>query len=242
MLILPAIDLKDGRCVRLTQGRFDAATLYGDPFAQLDAFAAAGAAWAHVVDLDGARWGAPEQHGIIAKLARSNEIKLQAGGGIRTRGHVAQLIDAGVARVVVGSTAARDPDAVMRWLDEFGPERICCAFDLRATGAQGASEVAIEGWTSGGGLTLADALDNYRSSTLQHVLITDIARDGMLAGPNVALICALATERPDLSVQASGGVASLQDLAALRQAGAAAAIIGRALYERCFALGDALAG
>lgn len=242
MLILPAIDLKDGRCVRLRQGRFDDATIYGDPFAQLQAFGEAGAEWIHIVDLDGARWGGPEQHGLIGQLARSSKVKLQVGGGVRTRDHAMSLLDAGVARIVIGSAAIRTPDKVASWIEDFGKERICCAFDLRAAKAEAAMEVVLDGWTWGAGATLGDALALYPEGALSHVLVTDIARDGVLTGPNVALIESLAKQRPDLRVQASGGVSSLEDLAALKRAGAAAAIVGRALYERCFSLEEALAG
>jgi len=242
MLILPAIDLQGGRCVRLRQGRFDEATIYHeDPFAQLEAFAAAGAEWVHVVDLDGAQAGAPVQHALLSDLARVSSAKLQTGGGVRGVDAVTRLLDHGVARVVIGSSAARAPEMVRTWLDRFGVERICCAFDLRRS-EDGAFEVALDGWSDGGGLTIADALALYPPDQLKHVLVTDISRDGVLTGPNLPLIAELVALRPDLHVQASGGVASLADLAALRNAGASAAIIGRALYERCFSLEDALAG
>lgn len=242
MLIMPAIDLKDGRCVRLRQGEFSTATVYEvDPFAQLRAFASAGAEWVHIVDLDGARGGAPEQHALVRKLAQASQIKLQVGGGVRSKDDAARLLEAGVGRVVVGTAAVREPEAVAGWIEAFGNERICAAFDLRAGAVGAAAEVAIEGWSAGGGLTLDDAMNLYPQDLLRHVLVTDISRDGELLGPNVELIAGLVAERPDLKVQASGGAASLEDLVLLRGAGAAAAIIGRALYERRFTLEDALA-
>jgi phosphoribosylformimino-5-aminoimidazole carboxamide ribotide isomerase len=240
MLILPAIDLKDGACVRLSQGRFDTATGYGDPFEQLAAFARAGAEWVHIVDLDGAKAGRPAQHDLIGRLARNEDVRLQSGGGIRERAHVEALLDAGVARVVVGSAAVRRPDEVREWIKAFGVERICCAFDVRAVGDD--FEVAVAGWAEAGGITLTDALGLYPVGALKHVLITDISRDGVLTGPNLQLIEGVLAKRPDLQVQASGGVASLDDLATLRASGAAGAIVGRALYERRFTLEDALAG
>jgi phosphoribosylformimino-5-aminoimidazole carboxamide ribotide isomerase len=240
MLILPAIDLKGGRCVRLAQGCFDAVTEYGDPFAQMRAFAEAGAEWVHVVDLDGARVGRPVQHDLMGGLAHEFGLRIQCGGGVRERRHVAALLDAGVERVVVGSAAVRKTDEVSDWIGEFGLERVCCAFDVRAAGD--AFEVAVDGWSAGGGVTLNDALRLYPEGALKHVLITDIARDGVLSGPNAELIRSIAATRKDLRVQASGGVASLADLAELRAAGAAATIVGRALYERRFSLEDALAG
>lgn len=240
MLILPAIDLRRGTCVRLSQGRFDAATEYGDPFAQLAAFAEAGAEWTHIVDLDGARLGRPAQHELIGRLARATDMRIQCGGGVRERAHVAALLEAGAARVVVGSAAVRRPAEVRGWIAEFGAERICCAFDVRRAGE--AYQVAAQGWSESGGATLREALALYPSGALRHVLATDISRDGELAGPNLDLVRSIASARPDLCVQASGGVAALDDLAALRAAGAAAVIIGRALYERRFRLEHALAG
>lgn len=239
MLILPAIDMIEGRCVRLLHGSFDHATRYGDPIEQIAAFAAAGAAWVHVVDLDGARASAPSQTELIVDLARTAHIRVQCGGGVRERAHVQQLLDNGVARVVLGSVAARAPDLVRTWLREFGAERICCAFDVRRSG--NSYEVATEAWREGSGLELGALLDAY-GGDLTHILVTDISRDGAMTGPNVDLIETLVAAYPGLQVQASGGVASLADLAALRNTGAAAAIVGRALYERAFTLEDALAG
>ncbi len=238
MLILPAIDLIDGRCVRLLHGRFDRATRYGDPLEQIAAFAAAGASWVHVVDLDGAKAGAPRQTELIAQLSRAG-VKLQSGGGVRTRADIEQLLTSGVARVVVGSVAARDPELALGWLREFGAERICGAFDVRRS-ANG-YEVAAEAWREGAGVELTELLSSF-SGELTHALITDISRDGAMTGPNVELIAGVTRAYPKLQVQGSGGVAALANLAALRDAGAAAAIVGRALYERAFTLEDALAG
>lgn len=240
MLILPAIDLRAGQCVRLEQGRFDTVTQYGDPFTQLRAFTDAGASWVHVVDLDGAEAGAARQYALIGELARAGRAQIQSGGGVRTRADVAALLEAGVARVVVGSAAVLAPDMVCAWIAEFGVERICCAFDVRADGAGWA--VAQSGWAEASGVSLDDALAAYPPAALRHILVTDISRDGVLSGPNVALMRALRAARADLAIQASGGVATLEDLAALRAAGASAAIVGRALYEKRFTLEAALAG
>ena len=240
MLIIPAIDLRNGQCVRLAQGRFDAVTHYGEPQQQLRAFAEAGAAWVHVVDLDGAEAGAARQYALIGALARLGLVNIQSGGGIRTQTDIETLLNAGVQRVVIGSAAVRNPDATRNWTAIFGLERICCAFDVRET-AHG-WEVAQSGWKEGAGLSLAQALALYPSGTLRHILVTDISRDGVLSGPNVALMRSLRAARPDLSIQASGGVASLDDLTALRGTGVSAAIVGRALYEKRFTLEAALAG
>lgn len=239
MLILPAIDMLDGKCVRLARGDFDDATTYGDPLEQFAAFETIGAEWVHTVDLDGARAGKPVQHATLRRLAKNTRVKIQCGGGVRQWAHVQSLLDAGVARVVIGSAAATRPEEVREWIASFGPDRICCAFDARPTGDD--FEVVIKGWAESGGLSLTQALELYPPGTLKHVLVTDVSRDGVLIGPNVALMRKLAQSRSDLAVQASGGVSSLSDLAALRETGAAAAIVGRALYEKKFKLEDALA-
>lgn len=239
MLILPAMDLRQGAVVRLLRGDFDAVTRYGDPSETLRSFTDAGASWTHVVDLDGAKAGAPAQHGLIERLARQCGLKLQVGGGVRERDHVAALLRAGVTRVVVGSAAVRRPELVRGWIEEFGVEAICVALDVRQepTGWR----VATEGWARSSGLILEEALAVFPSGGLRHVLVTDISRDGALSGSNVDLIAELARMRPEISFQASGGVATLEDIRAQRDAGAGGIIIGRALYERRFTLEDALA-
>lgn len=240
MLIIPAIDLIEGQCVRLAQGRFDDVTRYGAPRAQLADFVAAGAEWVHIVDLDGAEAGAPRQYRLIGELARNGGAKIQSGGGVRSQAHVETLLDAGVSRAVIGSAAVRTPETVRNWTAIFGLDRICCAFDVRES-ARG-WEVATGGWKEGGGLLLEEALALYPRGALRHVLVTDISRDGVLTGPNVKLMEMLRAQRPDLQIQASGGVANLADLSALRATGCAGAIVGRALYEKRFTLEAALAG
>lgn len=239
MLIIPAIDLKDGVCVRLMQGKFDQVTDYGDPFARLRDFEAAGATWVHIVDLDGARAGAPAQHDLIGRLANETSLRIQCGGGVRSRTHVEALLEAGVARVVIGSAAVTNAADVRVWIEALGVERLCIALDVRREANDW--QVAIQGWAVGSGVTLSDVLAAYPLGGLRHVLVTDVSRDGALSGPNVDLMNEIHRQRPDLKLQASGGVSSLADLAALRASGADAAIVGRALYENRFCLEDALA-
>lgn len=215
----------NGRVVRLRQGRFDETTTYAmEPQSGLGAFAAAGAQWAHLVDLDGARAGAPVQHDLIAGLAAAVSLRLQVGGGIRSREHVQRLLEAGVERVVIGSVAVRQPQLVRGWLDEFGPERITLALDVRMVGAK--PQVAVSGWTEDSGLTLWDIATQFPDA--RHLLLTDIGRDGELAGPNFSLLDEAVERLPHLQVQASGGVSSVADLRRLRTAGA---IVGKALWE-----------
>ncbi|MBV9930349.1 MAG: 1-(5-phosphoribosyl)-5-[(5-phosphoribosylamino)methylideneamino] imidazole-4-carboxamide isomerase [Alphaproteobacteria bacterium] len=234
MILYPAMDLMGGRVVRLAQGRFDEVTAYpADPGEALAAFAAAGASWAHVVDLDGARAGAPVQHARLARLAAEAPLHLQVAGGLRTRDHIARLLDAGAARVVVGSLAVKDPDLTHAVLAEFGGERITLSLDVRMI--DGAPIVATAGWTEDSGLSLWDAAARYPEA--RHLLLTDIGRDGMLQGPNFALLEAAARRLPHLAIQASGGVSSLDDLSRLAVAGA---VVGKALWEGRFTLAEAL--
>lgn len=241
MIIYPAIDLRGGRVVRLTEGRFDQEKSYGDdPVAVARDFAAAGAAWLHVVDLDGAKDPARRQTPLVERLARESGLRVQTGGGIRDEAQIAALLAAGVQRVIVGSLAVREPDRVRGWLGRFGPERIILSPDVRLDAA-GIPRVAAAGWQESTGVALDDLLAGFLPAGLVHILCTDISRDGRLSGPNTALYAGLARRFPALQIQASGGVSSLDDLRALRVTGAAGAIVGRALYERKFTLKEALA-
>jgi phosphoribosylformimino-5-aminoimidazole carboxamide ribotide isomerase len=234
MILYPAMDLIGGRIVRLRQGRFDDVTFYDpEPAEALQRFAEAGANWAHVVDLDGARAGAPAQHELLALLAKAAPLKLQVAGGVRSADHVAALLDSGASRVVVGSLAVRDAEATNALLDRFGPDHITLSLDVRVTG--GGPMVATHGWQEDSGLSLWDVAARY--SQARHLLLTDIGRDGMLEGPNHALLAEAVARLPDLAVQASGGVTSLEDLARLSTAGA---ILGRAMWEGRLDLGQAL--
>jgi phosphoribosylformimino-5-aminoimidazole carboxamide ribotide isomerase len=230
--LYPAIDLREGRVVRLDQGDFARETRYGDdPVALARAYAAAGARWLHVVDLDAARSGRFTQFEVIARLARIEGLAVQAGGGVRSIEHVQALFDAGVARVVVGSMAVTQAPKVAGWLAQFGAERMCIALDTRATTA-GDFELPVSGWTDGSGVPLSRMLDFYAvQHAARHLLCTDIQRDGMLGGPNVDLYAAICRDYPALAVQASGGVRDAADVRAARAAGAAGAIVGKALLE-----------
>ncbi len=231
MQIIPAIDLRDGRCVRLLQGRFDAETVYStEPSAVLDQYIALGARLVHVVDLDGARAGSQGNARAIADLARARRAALQVGGGVRTRDTVHRLLDAGVSRAVVGSTAVSQPDAVASWLREFGPEAIVIAFDIRLDD-MGVPRLTTHGWERQTATSLWDAVAGFLPHGLRHVLCTDVARDGAMTGPNVDLYREAARRFPTIAWQASGGVRDVEDLRTLDATGAAAAISGRALLE-----------
>lgn len=231
MLLIPAIDLRDGGCVRLLQGDFDAETRYShEPAALLDRYRSLGAPWLHVVDLDGAKDGALANRSVIIALARRGGIKLQVGGGVRSAAVIEDLLGVGVQRVVVGSAAIETPGEVAGWIDRFGPERVCLAFDVRLD-VVGEPRPRTRGWTADSGISLWCALEPFGAAGLKHVLCTDIARDGALTGPNVDLYREAVTRFPQLRWQASGGVRGAADLAALEQSGAAAAVSGKALLE-----------
>jgi len=241
VIIYPAIDLRGGRVVRLTEGKFDQEKSYGDdPLAVAQGFKAAGATWLHVVDLDGAKDPAKRQTPLVEKLARESDLHVQTGGGIRDEAQVAALLAAGVQRVIVGSLAVRSPNLVRGWLQSFGPEKIILSPDVRLDGA-GIPRIAAAGWQETTGVALNDFLTGYLAVGLKHILCTDISRDGKLTGPNSALYAQLVKQFPSLALQASGGVSSLDDLRVLKTTGSAGAIVGRALYENKLTLQEALA-
>lgn len=238
MLIYPAIDLMDGGCVRLRQGDFDARTDYArNPRDALSDYAEAGARWSHIVDLDGARAREPRQHALIAELARTSSLRLQVAGGFRTADQVAAMLHAGAARVVVGSLAVTDPDAVSAMIATHGADRIALALDINLE--EGVPICALSGWRESSRVSLWDAA--ARIPAARHILVTDIGRDGMMAGPNSALVRSLVERLPEIAIQASGGVSNLDDIAALAATGAASAIVGKALWEERIDLREAIA-
>ncbi len=238
MQIIPAIDIQNGRCVRLLRGEFDAVTVYTDDLTGLaQRYADAGCSLLHVVDLDGAERGNAANRRELEAIAADTALRVQTGGGIRSRDDVERLLAAGVSRVVIGSLAISEPQTVRAWLADFGAERIVLALDVRIDTA-GTATVVTHGWTRASAFTLDEALALYTGSGLRHVLCTDVDRDGALAGPNVALYRRLAADYPAIRFQASGGVRDSGDLATLAEAGAAAAVTGKALLEGRIELGE----
>jgi len=234
MKLLPAIDLLDGKAVRLEEGRRDRVTVFHDqPWLLVDDFAAAGAERVHVVDLDGAFAGAPAQRELIARLVAASPIPVQVGGGIRDRAAVEAVFAAGAAYAVLGTAAVKAPAMV---------EDVCRAFPGRIVVAVDARDgvVAVEGWVESGGVTAVELGLRAAAWGAAALLYTDVARDGIHAGPNLAATAELARQ-VGIDVIASGGVSSLGDLAALRDAGIPAVVVGRALYDRRFTLAEAIA-
>jgi phosphoribosylformimino-5-aminoimidazole carboxamide ribotide isomerase len=240
MDIIPAIDLRNGQCVRLIQGDFTQTRIYeDDPVLQAQRFADAGAKWLHIVDLDGAREGGSRQSHMIERIARNVPLKLQVGGGIRDEETVAAYLERGIERVVIGSVAVKEPARVGNWLLRFGASRIVAAFDVRLDYLD-APRVLTDAWQRESGCSLWDLLDAYESDGLTTVLCTDVVRDGMFAGPNLPLYQAIQTRRPELELLASGGVRHIDDLQDLAELGLSSAIVGKAIYEGHIDLADAI--
>lgn len=236
--VIPAIDLRGGRVVRLLKGDYARQTDYDfDPLALAENHAALGAEWLHVVDLDGARAGT-QTHLFTLKVLAATGLKLQAGGGIRSEDDVKRLFDAGVSRAVIGSLAVREPGRVAKWVDRYGADRLTLALDARCR--DGVWRLASAGWTSDEDVELDTLAGFYATCGARHVLSTDIDRDGAMTGPNIDLYTHLARAFPTLAVQASGGVRSGDDVRAVRASGAAGVILGRALLEGKLELADAL--
>jgi phosphoribosylformimino-5-aminoimidazole carboxamide ribotide isomerase len=233
MKLYPAIDLLDGNAVRLEGGRRDRATVFhADPPA-LVAELAAGADRLHVVDLDGAFAGAPRQRALVAAIIAACPIPVEVGGGVRDRAAIEALLGLGAAHVVLGTAAVRDP-ALVEAACRAHPGKVIVAVDARD------GIVAVDGWTASGGITAIDLARRAAGWGAHAILYTDVARDGLHVGPNVAATAALARAVP-CEVIASGGVGSLADLAALRDAGIPAVVVGRALYDRRFTVAEAAA-
>ena len=229
--VIPAIDLMDGQCVRLLRGDFDQSTIYSSEPLQVAArFSAMAVTDLHIVDLDGARTGVQTNVGFVSELASRSPIDVQVGGGIRSIEDVSGWLDAGVARCVIGSAAVTRSDEVIEWIREIGAGRLVLALDVRIDAA-GTPRLATHGWTRSSGISLWECLDRYADAGLQHVLCTDIDRDGALAGPNLELYAEILRRYPGIGLQASGGVRTAADLAALQALRVPAAVTGRALLD-----------
>jgi phosphoribosylformimino-5-aminoimidazole carboxamide ribotide isomerase len=236
MILYPAIDLKGGQCVRLLRGAMDQATVFcDDPAAQARAFADAGCRWLHLVDLDGAFAGRPVNAAAVEAIIGAVEVPVQLGGGIRDRATIEAWLEKGVARVILGTAALRNPELV-RSVAAAHPGRIAVGIDARD------GRVAVEGWAETSETQAAELACRFEDAGVAAIVYTDIDRDGAMAGPNVAATAALA-RGVRVPVIASGGIASMADLRALKESGAPldGAISGRALYEGRLDLSEAVA-
>lgn len=230
MKIIPAIDLHDGKCVRLYKGDFDKVTHYSDqPLEIARAYAALRVDDLHIVDLDGARTGSQQNARVVRELCAETPLTVQLGGGIRDSDRVRYWLENGVARCVVGSVAVEEPERVAAWIGEFGTDRIVLALDV--TIEEQGPILATQGWTTSTGVSLWDLLDRYSTLGAKHLLCTDIGRDGAMSGPNFDLYAEALRRYPDLRLQASGGVRDIGDIGRLRNIGVPAAITGKALLD-----------
>lgn len=233
--VYPAVDISDGKCVRLLQGMFGTETVYSDdPVKVALGFCSAGARWLHIVDLDGAKTGEPANRELVLEVVRRASCPVQAGGGMRSLSDVEEVIAAGANRAVLGTVALEDPDELERACERYG-DRITVSLDVSA------GELASHGWTVGSGVPLQDAIATFERAGAASFIYTDISRDGTMAGPDLDGLKHV-TSLTDLPIVASGGIGSLEELRAvarMQEEGVAGAIVGRALYEGKFTVGEA---
>ncbi len=223
--LIPAIDLIDGRCVRLSQGDYDTKKEYGDPVEMALRMEDMGVRRLHLVDLDGAKSRHVVNDRVLRDICRRTSLTVDFGGGIKTEDDLEKVFDAGAAMATAGSIAVTDPDSVGLWIERYGAERIVLGADVRD------GKISINGWKEDSALELMPFLEGYRKQGLQHVLCTDISKDGMLQGPNTALYKSIMAQWPDCRLIASGGVSSKEDIRALDEAGIPAVVFGKAIYE-----------
>ena len=234
MILLPAIDLYEGKVVRLTRGDYGNMTVYrDDPAAQAAEFQAAGAAWLHTVDLEGARDGGTPNFEVIRQICRSTGLKVEIGGGIRSEEAVKNMLSLGVKRVIIGTKAVEEPEFLKDMVEKFGADAIAAGVDAKD------GMVAIQGWEQVSTVTATDLCLKMKEYGVKHIIYTDISRDGMLSGPNIPATKKL-TEETGLDIIASGGVSCMEDLQALYDAGISGAIMGKALYEKRVDLEEAV--
>lgn len=238
--IIPALDLINGQVVRLHQGDYAKQTTYtDDPIAQFADYVAQGAKQLHLVDLTGAKNPVERQTALIGKIISAIDCPIQVGGGIRTEQDVADLLAVGASRVVIGSTAVKEREMVKGWFDKYGADKFVLALDVNIDD-NGNKIIAISGWQEASGVSLEELIEDYQTVGLQHVLCTDISKDGTLSGSNVELYREICAKYPEIEFQSSGGIGSLDDIAALKDTGVAGVIVGRALLEGKFNVAEAI--
>ena len=226
MRIIPAIDIIDGKCVRLSQGDYAQKTVYNEnPLEVAKQFEDAGLRHLHLVDLDGAKARKVVNWKVLQAIVTNTGLKVDFGGGLRTTEDVRKVLECGAAQITAGSIAVSDRETVLQWLTEFGAERIILGADAKD------GRIATHGWLDDSGLDVLRFIDDYHRAGIRYVVCTDIAKDGMLQGPSTELYQHILAANKDVSLIASGGVSSIQDLHELKAAGLEAAIVGKAIYE-----------
>lgn len=235
MQLYPAIDMKGGKCVRLTQGLFDNVKVYSDtPADMAKLWVSQGASFLHIVDLDGALAGRSVNEEAIRAIVKSVDVPIQLGGGIRSAEAVQYMLDLGITRCIIGTRAVEQPEFIRELIERFGPERIVVGVDAKN------GMVAVEGWEKVSSLTAVDLCMQMKGFGVEHIVYTDISRDGTLTGPNVPYTKML-TDQTGMDIIASGGMSCMDDLIRLDENGIKGAIIGKALYEKKISLPDAVA-
>jgi phosphoribosylformimino-5-aminoimidazole carboxamide ribotide isomerase len=226
MLIIPAIDLIHGECVRLTKGDYNTKTVYNsDPLEVARTFEAAGLTHLHLVDLDGAKKGEVVNWQVLEKVARGTNLVIDFSGGIQSDEMVRRAFDSGAAKVTIGSLAVKRPDTFREWIVNFGPEKLILGADVIGR------NIATHGWLETSDISIMDFIEGYRLCGIRHIMCTDVSKDGMLQGPATDLYREVLLKFPDIFLIASGGVSNMQDLQELKQSGCSAAIVGKAIYE-----------
>lgn len=231
--IIPAIDLMDGKCVRLTQGDFARQRIYADdPVDVAKAFEEAGLTRLHIVDLDGAKSGIPANLHILERVTKATELRIDYGGGIKTHDDIKRVFDAGAEFVNIGSVAVKEPELFFEWIAVYGSDSVLLGADVRD------GMLAINGWQTESHLEIISFLHSYYSRGVEQAFVTDIGKDGALQGPAFELYSEIINEVPDLRLIASGGVSSLDDISQLENIGCRGVIIGKAIYEGRVTLGE----
>ncbi len=226
MRIIPAIDLIDGKCVRLTQGDYAQKKIYNEnPLDVAKSFEDQGLQYLHLVDLDGAKAGKVTNWNVVESITKHTKLSVDFGGGIKTDDEMQKLFDVGVKQVNLGSIAVKEQQKVIRWISEFGSEKIILSADVKN------NMIAISGWQENSSLPITGFLRDYVQNGIQYVTCTDISTDGMLTGPNIELYKTLILSFPQLHLVASGGVSNMDDLQELRRIGVDGVIVGKAIYE-----------
>lgn len=226
MEIIPAIDIIDGKCVRLTQGDYAQKTIYNEnPLEVAKAFEGAGLKRLHLVDLDGAKEGAVKNWAVLQQIAASTSLSIDFGGGIKQDKDLKIVFESGAAYATVGSLAVKQPEVFVNWLDEYGADKFLLGADVKS------EKIAVAGWLETTDIDIYDFLNDYVNHGIQQVFCTDVSKDGKLEGPSLDLYQKIIEKFPALWFIASGGVSSMEDLYALKAIGCSGAIVGKAIYE-----------
>lgn len=231
MQIIPAIDIIDGKCVRLTEGDYAQKTIYNeDPLEVAKAFEAAGIQRLHLVDLDGAKAGAVKNWKVLESIALNTKLVIDFGGGIKTNDDVALVFERGATLATIGSMAVANPTVFLSWVKTYGADRFFLGADVKD------NHIAVNGWMQTSNIAIESFISDYLAQGISNIFCTDVSKDGRLEGPSTALYQSLIQLFPNLNLVASGGVSSLQDLETLKAIGCAGAIVGKAIYENRISL------